>query len=165
MTRDRIQLAVLALALAAALAVGFALGRRTRTSAPQTVTKIVRDTLTVRDTITVSTPVYLTRREIRRDTVAVTDTLRVRDTLVVVLPREQVEWRDSLVTVWASGIRPAVDSVRHYTRTEIVTQTVTVPGTRKLSRWGLGVQAGYGVSDKGLTPYVGVGISYNILAW
>lgn len=165
MTRDRIQLAVLALALAAALAVGFALGRRTRTSAPQTVTKIVRDTLTVRDTITVSTPVYLTRREIRRDTVAVTDTLRVRDTLVVVLPREQVEWRDSLVTVWASGIRPTVDSVRHYTRTEIVTQTVTVPGPRKVSRWGLGVQAGYGVSDKGLTPYVGVGLSYNILAW
>lgn len=165
MTRDRIQLAVLALALAAALAVGFALGRRTRTSAPQTVTKIVRDTLTVRDTITVSTPVYLTRREIRRDTVAVTDTLRVRDTLVVVLPREQVEWRDSLVTVWASGIRPAVDSVRHYTRTEIVTQTVTVPGPRRVSRWGLGVQAGYGVSDKGLTPYVGVGLSYNILAW
>lgn len=165
MTRDRIQLAVLALALAAALAVGFALGRRTRTSAPQTVTKIVRDTLTVRDTITVSTPVYLTRREVRRDTVAVTDTLRVRDTLVVVLPREQVEWRDSLVTVWASGIRPAVDSVRHYTRTEIVTQTVTVPGPRKPSRWGLGVQAGYGVSDKGLTPYVGVGLSYNIIAW
>lgn len=165
MTRDRIQLAVLALALAAALAVGFALGRRTRTSAPQTVTKIVRDTLTVRDTITVSTPVYLTRREVLRDTVAVTDTLRVRDTLVVVLPREQVEWRDSLVTVWASGIRPAVDSVRHYTRTEIVTQTVTVPGPRKVSRWGLGVQAGYGVSDKGLAPYVGVGLSYNLLAW
>lgn len=165
MTRDRIQLAVLALALAAALAVGFALGRRTRTSAPQTVTKIVRDTLTVRDTITVSTPVYLTRREVRRDTVAVTDTLRVRDTLVVVLPREQVEWRDSLITVWASGIRPAIDSVRHYTRTEIVTQTVTVSGPRKPSRWGLGVQAGYGVSDKGLTPYVGVGLSYNILAW
>ena len=165
MTRDRIQLAVLALALAAALAVGFAIGRRTRTNAPQTVTKIVRDTLTVRDTITVSTPVYLTRREIRRDTVAVTDTLRVRDTLVVVLPREQVEWRDSLVTVWASGIRPEVDSVRHYTRTEIVTQTVTVPGPRKPSRWGIGVQAGYGVSDKGLTPYVGVGLSYNILAW
>lgn len=165
MTRDRIQLAVLALALAAALAVGFALGRRTRTSTPQTVTKIVRDTLTVRDTITVSTPVYLTRREVRRDTVAVTDTLRVRDTLVVVLPREQVEWRDSLVAVWASGIRPAVDSVRHYTRTEIVTQTVTGPGPRKVSRWGLGVQAGYGVSDKGLTPYVGVGLSYNILAW
>lgn len=169
MTRDRLQLAILALALAAALAVGFALGRRTRTSAPQTVTKIVRDTLTVRDTITVSTPVYLTRREVRRDTVAVTDTLRVRDTLVVVLPREQVEWRDSLVTVWASGIRPAVDSVRHYTRTEIVTQTVTqtvtLQGPRKVSRWGIGVQAGYGVGDKGLTPYVGVGLSYNILAW
>lgn len=164
MTNDRLQLAALALALAASFAVGFALARRTHTRAPQTVTKIVRDTLTVRDTITVSTPVYLARREIRRDTVTVTDTMRVRDTLVVVLPREQVEWRDSLATVWASGVRPRVDSVRHYVTERIVTNTVTVTKTRK-TRWGVGVQAGYGVSDKGLTPYIGAGVTYNLLAW
>jgi len=30
-------------------------------------------------------------------------------------------------------------------------------------RYGLGVQVGYGITNKGLSPYVGVGISYNII--
>ncbi|MBR1575850.1 MAG: hypothetical protein IJ654_05300 [Bacteroidales bacterium] len=161
---DRVQLAALALGLAAVFALGFALGRG-RKPAPQTVTEIRTDTVTVRDTITVSTPVYIVKTAVRRDTVTACDTVRLRDTLRVVLNREQVEWRDSLCTVWASGVRPSVDSVRHYTRTEIVTQTVKVPGPRNVTRWGVGVQAGYGVSDKGLTPYIGVGLSYNLLAW
>ena len=164
MNDTRIQLAVLALALAAVFALGFFLGRGRKT-APQTVIKTQTDTLYLRDTITVSTPVWLTKTVIARDTFAVVDTVRLRDTVLVVLDRERVEWRDSLCTVWASGVRPSVDSVRHYVTERVVTNTVTVPGLRKVTRWGVGVQAGYGVSDKGLTPYVGVGLSYNLLAW
>ena len=102
---------------------------------------------------------------VARDTFRLADTVRMHDTTFVVLDRERVEWRDSLCTVWASGVRPSVDSVRHYVTERVITNTVTVPGPRKVTRWGVGVQAGYGVSDKGLTPYVGVGLSYNLLAW
>ena len=163
MKDTRIQLAVLALALAAVFALGFFLGRGRKT-APQTVIKTQTDTLYLRDTITVSAPVWLTKTVIARDTFAVVDTVRLRDTVLVVLDREQVEWRDSLATVWASGVRPRVDSVRHYVAEREVIISERVTHTKK-TRWGVGVQAGYGASDKGLTPYVGVGLSYNLLAW
>ena len=163
MTRNHIELAVLALALVAFFSLGFILGKGRR-KAPETVVKTQTDTLYLRDTITVAKPVWLTKTVIARDTFRLADTVRMHDTTFVVLDRERVEWRDSLCTVWASGVRPSVDSVRHYVTERIVTNTVTVP-VKKPTRWGMGVQAGYGVSDKGLTPYVGVGLSYNILAW
>lgn len=33
----------------------------------------------------------------------------------------------------------------------------------KQKRFGVGIQVGYGITDKQLSPYIGVGISYNIL--
>ena len=163
MTRSGIELAVLALALAAFFALGFFLGRG-RKPAPETVIKTETDTLYLRDTITAYKPVYIARTVVSRDTFRVVDTLRERDTLYLAMDRESVEWRDSLCTVFASGVRPSVDSVRHYVTEKIVTVTERVP-VRKVTRWGVGVQAGYGISDKGLTPYIGAGISYNLLAW
>ena len=162
--KEQIQLVVLALALVTAFALGFLLAKRAYKTDPQTVIKTETDTLYLHDTISVSTPIYITKTTIARDTVRATDTLRVRDTLVVVLDREQLEWRDSLCTVWASGVNPTVDSVRHYVTTQVVTNTVTVPVVKK-TRWGLGIQGGYGIGNEGLTPYIGVGVSYNLLAW
>jgi opacity protein-like surface antigen len=165
MSKDHAYLLALALGLAAAFLAGFLGARRIYAGKePQTVVKTETDTLYLRDTITVSTPIirYVTRVSV--DTFRVADTVRLRDTLFVALDREQVEWRDSLATVWASGVRPRVDSVRHYVTERVVTNTVTVTKTRK-TRWGVGVQAGYGVSDEGLTPYIGAGVTYNLLAW
>jgi len=158
MDRNDIQLTIIAL-LTAGLLLAIFLGARHRSPDPPTiVVKHTTDTLYLHDTISVSTPVYLTRRVVERDTV------RLHDTLFVVLDREQVEWRDSLATVWASGVRPSVDSVRHYVTERIVTNTVTVEKVRK-TRWGVGVQAGVGAGKDGLTPYIGAGVTYNILAW
>ena len=97
----------------------------------------------------------------------VVDTLRVTDTLYVYLDREQVVWQDSLSRVYASGILPQIDSVRHFVKEIVVNREVSVPYKIK-SRWGLGVQAGYGAYYDGkirTAPYIGVGISYNILSW
>lgn len=33
----------------------------------------------------------------------------------------------------------------------------------KQKRWGLGINAGYGVSKSGLSPYIGLGINYNLI--
>jgi hypothetical protein len=62
---------------------------------------------------------------------------------------------------------PQVDSVQHYISERIVTRELTKV-VKKPCRWGLGIHAGYGVFyDKKFiqSPYVGVGISYNILSW
>lgn len=122
------------------------------------------DTLVICDTIKVTEPVYVSRRVIDSVLVPVTDTMRVCDTLFILLEREQVEWHDSLSVVHASGIQVQVDSVRHFVQQMVITKEMPVVQVKRC-RWGLGVQAGYGASREGLTPYLGVGVSYNLLSW
>lgn len=157
--------ALLGAGMVLAILLAFAAGRATSRGEDEgepVATKV--DTLLVHDTVRVTEARYITRRVV--DSVAVpvpvTDTLRLRDTLYVYLEREQVAWEDSLARVYASGIRPQVDSVIHFRRDMVVTKEV--PVVRK-TRWGVGVQAGVGAGKAGLTPYVGVGVSYNVLSW
>lgn len=124
--------------------------RKPTETAVESDTVWVRDTVTVRDVRTA----YVDRRTV--DTMLVT----VHDTVTVQLPRESVHYRDSLFEAWVSGYRPRLDSVSVYPQTRCV--TVTVRETAKDRRWGIGVQAGFGASMDGLTPYVGVGVSYSL---
>ena len=125
------------------------------------------DTLFVYDTIFVEKPVIKKVETI--DTlllpVSITDTLMLHDTVFVHLPIEQRQYSDPRYTAWVSGYRPQLDSIQIYQRTEYITnkvKTVTKP-----KRWGIGLQAGYGVSlHNGQVfpaPYIGVGLSYSIV--
>jgi hypothetical protein len=122
------------------------------------------DTLFIRDTFKVTEPKYITRRVVDSIPYPVTDTIRMRDTLFVLLERQQVTWEDSLARVYASGVNPQVDSVIHFTQDLIITKEIPVIQVKK-TRWGLAVQAGMGAGKDGLTPYVGFGMSYNLLEW
>lgn len=119
------------------------------------------DTLYVRDTVTVYKPSKVTRTV--KDTVRVmvreTQIDTMHDTVFVYLPQESIVWQDDRCIVYAHGINPQVDSVTHFNSGAVVTRTVT--GRPK--RWGIGVSAGYGMSKDGLSPYIGLGISYNII--
>lgn len=145
-------------------AIGWNSGCRHRAISPVEPVKTKVDTLLVRDTIVRNTPVFVHRTRIDSVLVPAPDTVRLQDTLYVYLERERLIWEDSLCTVWASGIRPQIDSVAHYVNERIIT-VKTERVVKAPSRWGLGVQAGVGASGNGLTPYVGVGISYNLLSW
>ena len=112
----------------------------------------------------VTEPVLITKRVVDSVLVPVKDTIHLRDTMFVILDREQVAWEDSLAMVYASGILPQVDSVIHFTREMVITKEIPVIRLEK-TRWGVGVQAGFGAYKGGLTPYFGVGLSYNILSW
>lgn len=126
------------------------------------------DTLYLRDTIVQYEPILEERVVLKKVPVPVTDTLRIHDTLYVYLDREQVVWQDSLSRVYASGILPQIDSVQHYITERIVTNEVTIQ-VKKPCRWGVGVHAGYGAGLSNgkviVSPYIGVGISYNIISW
>lgn len=141
------------------LALGFLAGFSCHQKSPQEPPIVKVDTLIVRDTFVRYKPIYQTRRVVDSILVPVTDTIRLSDTVFVQLPREQLEWNDSLATVWVSGYRPAVDSVRHYTTTQIITVTEREPAPR----WGIGIQGGVGAGKGGLTPYVGIGVHYNLV--
>ena len=129
--------------------------------------KVKVDTLFIYDTIIVEKPV-IKKVEII-DTlllpVPITDTLMLHDTVLVHLPIEQRQYSDPRYTAWVSGYRPQLDSIQIYQQTQYITKEVKV--ATKPKRWGIGLQAGYGVSlHNGQlfpAPYIGVGLSYSIV--
>lgn len=126
------------------------------------------DTLVVYDTIVSEMPVFKEKKVIEKVLVPVRDTIRVKDTLFVYAEREQIHWKDSLSDVYASGIEVNVDSVRHYIPMQIITKEKDV-SVKVKPKWSIGVHAGYGAFAKNgqisAAPYVGIGVSYNILSW
>lgn len=154
--------------IAVAVLIGFLIGQKHPQKSPVEPIKEKVDTLLIFDTITLTKPVFVEKIQLDSVYMPVTDTLWKHDTLYVYLEREQIQWQDSLCRVYASGINPQVDSVTHFMQETIVNREISVPVKVK-SRWGLGIQVGYGAGVNGkqvyLTPYVGVGISYNILSW
>ena len=156
--QDKFFAALVVFATGALLALGFWLGRLTTRPTKPIEPQI--DTLYLHDTIKAVKPIYLSRTVI--DTMLVYVAVRDTDTVAVQLPREQLEWRDSLATVWASGYQPQIDSIEHYSTTKIITKTVSVP---RDPRWAVGISAGYGAGKDGLTPWLGVGVTYVIKSW
>lgn len=120
------------------------------------------DTLIVTDTIRVSEPRYVTKTILRTDTVrlAVIDTLIVRDSVFVQVPIERKEYRDTPYYAVVSGYRANLDYIETYERVKYVTLH-----TKDKARWGVGVQAGYGYGKNGGSPYIGVGVSWNVIRW
>lgn len=108
---------------------------------------VVRDSVVVR---------YVTRKaSVARDSASAHDTnVGSKDTVSVELPIVQKEYGDSTYKAWVSGYEVALDSIRITSPTVVVTKKVP-------KRWGIGVQAGYGLHG----AYVGVGITYNILSF
>lgn len=129
-------------------------------------TVVELDTLVIRDTVRERYPVYVERTVTDTMLVALTDTVRVSDTVYVRLPREQRIYRDTNYVAWVSGYRPSLDSIEFYPSTRYITKTV-YRDSRK--RWGIGIQAGYGIGLAGGkvtgVPYIGIGVSYNILTF
>ena len=143
-------------------AAGFIAGRKTaKTGGEGTIVERV-DTLVIRDTIVAYKPKYITRRVVDSVLVPVPEYIERNDTIYAVLEREQVVWEDSLARIYASGINPEVDSVFHYRTEKVINHIIPVKAN---PRWGVGLQGGVGVGKGGLTPYVGVGVQYNILTW
>ena len=112
------------------------------------------------DTITRVKPVYIASTpEIR------TDTLYLHDTIAVPVPIERRVYADSNYRAVVSGWRPSLDSISVYPATKIVTRW-RERVEKERSRWGLGIQAGAGLSANGVAvPYVGVGVQYNLFSW
>ena len=112
------------------------------------------------DTITRVKPIYIASTpEIR------TDTLYLHDTIAVPVPIERRVYADSNYRAVVSGWHPSLDSISVYPETRVITiERERVEKER--SRWGLGIQAGAGLSANGVAvPYVGVGVQYNLFSW
>ena len=168
-SNDRLNFLIRVLAIAFAVVCSFLLGAHCgRKSLLLDIDKKV-DTIYVHDTITQYEPILEEREVMRKEYIPVVhqDTIWRQDTLFIALDREQVIWQDSLSRVYASGINTQVDSVQHYISERVIYKEIVVPKVKK-TRWGIGIQVGYGVQlgeQIRTAPYIGVGVSYNIFSW
>lgn len=151
------KLVIAALLAALLLLSGYLLGRRAGRAS--VTAEIVRtDTLRIRDTLLVERPVPVEVRVVDTMLVAVNDTVYLQ------LPREEKVYESGDYRAQVSGYRPELDWIEVYPQTVYVTRNIS-EDSRK--RWGIGLQAGYGAyaaaGQVRLAPYLGVGISWNIL--
>ena len=135
---------------------------------PETVIQV--DTIYLHDTIRIATPIPQRIKTVDTFRIAITDTIREKDTVYLNLPREQKIYREENYHYWISGYRPAQDSIHIYRNAHQVINTQTIrqkPNNPR--RWGIGIQAGYGVTYQQNTiqpvPYIGIGLSYHLLSF
>jgi len=153
------------------VAVSFLIGARYghRKAGIDPESKVIRDTVTctIHDTITREKPVF--RYSYIHDTVRTHFTTIEHDTVLVDVPIEhKVYQEDSLYRAVVSGPRcgnfePSLDSLVVWP----TITTVTIHDTKteyRNSKISFGIQAGYGAFGKDLSPYIGVGISYNLFS-
>lgn len=95
---------------------------------------------------------------VARDSVAKDTTQSVNDSVKVQIPISQKVYEDTLYRAYVSGYEPNLDSITIKQRTTYITHTIR----DKESRFGIGLQAGYGLTPKGMMPYFGVGLSYRL---
>lgn len=81
------------------------------------------------------------------------------DSVKVQIPISQKVYEDTLYRAYVSGYEPNLDSITIKQRTTYITHTIR----DKESRFRIGLQAGYGLTPKGMMPYVGVGLSYRLM--
>lgn len=114
---------------------------------------------TVRDTITITKPKAVYSKVFRIDTVRLStvDTIINTDSVFVSVPIDRMVYTDdSTYTAVVSGYRASLDSISVYNK------TITKELVKKPPRISISLQAGYGFSNNTPSPYIGLGVSYNI---
>lgn len=121
----------------------------------------------IRDTVLVPRTVYVARvdtvRLIVADTSHAAGTPNGRE-VAVRLPVERKVYETDFYRAVVEGYRPELLEMSVFPETKVVTNT-EIRTVRKRPRFGVGVQAGYGVAGNKFRPYVGVGVQYSIVAF
>lgn len=80
------------------------------------------------------------------------------DSAKIQIPISQKVYEDTLYKAYVSGYEPKLDSITIKQKTTYITHTIR----DKESRFRIMLQAGYGLTPKGMMPYFGVGLSYRL---
>ena len=129
-------------------------------------TKVVTDTLVVRDTQVFEKPVFVDRTSKETLLVAVHDTLRIKDTLYIPLPRETKTYKADEYYAEVSGYKPSLDRIEVYPKTTTISKTETV--TLEPSPWRVSIDVGLDytrMDAKYISPNIGAEIGYKRIAF
>lgn len=149
------------------LVVAFFIGHYLATPEVVEVERVEYDTMFIARPV----PTHVTRTEFRTLRLPVmlfapADTVWrervVVDSVEVAVSMERRMYEDSTYRAQVSGpaiggLHPSLDWVEVYNRTTTI--------AKRPSRWSVGVQMGYGMSREGVSPYIGVGVSYNLITF
>lgn len=124
----------------------------------KTETRVVIDT--VRDTLLVERDRYI----VRSDTIHFVQTVDslITDTLYIPIPIERVEYRTPEYFAVVEGYKPRLAEIETYGKTVYIDRVETL---KTKPKWGVGLQAGYGATHGGIYPYIGFGLTYNLITW
>lgn len=112
-------------------------------STPEKEILTQRDTLVIKDTISIEKPTEIRYQKITETIlVPVQDTVVVHDTLFVLLTKEVREYKDSMYYAVVSGYEPQLDFIEIYPETKVVKEYVTEK-IIKQNRLSFGAEAGY----------------------
>jgi hypothetical protein len=154
----------------ACLVVGFILGRCERRKYASAVeNEIMCDTVTYFDTVKYLKPIPKEVLIARYDTVMLptfgnevnfptNDTIQASDSVSVIIPISQSVYQDSTYTAWVSGYHASLDSIYVFPQHDVI----TIKEYKLTKRWHLGVSVGYGITPKGLQPWLGLGVTYTL---
>lgn len=87
---------------------------------------------------------------------------QTQDSVTVQIPITQRVYETDRYRAVVSGYQPSLDDLLIYQPSQVIRIK------DKPKRWGIGVQVGYGMTVKGtpqFTPYIGVGVSYNLFSF
>ncbi len=122
-----------------------------------------RDTVWMTDTVKLPAPKPKLVHVIDSVLIPIRDTLHLHDTAYIAVPISQTYYNEKEYEAWVSGFRAQLDSIHVVQNTAIV--EVPVYKTVKKRR-GLGAQVGVTyLPNTGVTPYVGLGLCYNLLTF
>lgn len=82
----------------------------------------------------------------------------ISDSVKVSIPITSKVYEDSTYRAYVSGYHANLDSIFIFPEREVI----TITQKDKSKRWGIGIQTGYGFGKNGASPYIGIGISYNL---
>ena len=86
---------------------------------------------------------------------------RVADSATVELPIMQSVYESKDYKAYVSGVHAQLDSIFVYPLHEVV----TIKEKQPPKKWHIGVTTGYGLTTKGMQPYVGIGLTYSIISF
>lgn len=130
--------------------------------------EVVRDTLYLRDTVSITEPQEVHDTLLCYKTYCLRDT--VRDTVPtiitngdsILIPITQKEYTDDTTyRAWVSGYEPRLDSIQTYRQTIVINEVKTIR-KRQMINFGVQLGTGYGIFSKQFDAYAGVGVTITI---
>lgn len=127
---------------------------------------VVCDTIVMRDTVRVNEPklVQISHLSPQRKRLPLAVDKDCGDSVEVELEMERKVYADSSYSAWVSGYSVNLDSIEIYPIRTMVNrvETIAVDPACDKRRWGVALAAGVGLTPRGVQPFIGFAVSYDL---